>query len=330
MSNSKNKIITKPNKFGKWLRNFVKTKGSVVIFLILWIMAALFVKNFAALDNSLLIIKQAAIPVIACLGITMVLMTGGGGIDLSLGYTVGIASILVGMLIKTVGLPIWLSITITLFVGIIIGLINGVLVQVVKVPAFITTLGTGYIIYGLAQIISQGNSVSHFPDAFIAIGKTDLFGLNTTVLIAVIILLIMYYVLHQSTFGRSLAAFGYNPRASYLSGIATARINITSYVVCSLLAALAGILLTIRVNSAQPNMGGGSYTFEIITSAVIGGASLFGGAGTVIGSVFGVLITKVIENCINLMGISYYIYQAFMGAVILLAIIFENVKNKKL
>ena len=312
-----------------YARSFLKNQGSIVIFLILFILALIFVPNFASVSNFSLVIKQAAIPIIACLGMTTVLMTGG--IDLSLGYLIGLSSIIVGLLVKTFDVPAFAAVILTLGVGALFGLLNGVIVQVVRVPAFITTLGTGYIAYGLAQIVSQGEDISRLPKAFRAIGNTDFLGtLTTSVLIAAIICLVMYYVLHRSTFGRQLSAFGFNSAAASVSGIKTGKINILVYVICSTLTALAGILLTIRVNCAQPNMGGGTYTFEIVTAAIVGGTSLFGGVGTVVGSVFGVLITKVIENCINLLGIQYYMYQATQGVVILLAIIFEKVKNKNL
>lgn len=316
------------NNISGFLRSFVKKQGSVVIFLILFLLALIFVPNYGKGSNFLLIIKQAAIPTIACMGMTLVLMTGG--IDLSLGYVIGLASIVSGLLVKSFHLPILLTLILTLAIGALFGLLNGTLVQIVKVPAFITTLGTGYIAYGLAQIVSNGEDISRLPKAFLAIGKTDILGLNTTVLIAIAVCAIMFYLLHLSTFGRMLSAFGHNPQATRVSGIRTGRINIMVYVICSTLASLSGLLLTIRVNCAQPNMGGGSYTFEIITAAIIGGTSLFGGVGSVIGSLFGVLITKTIENCINLLGISYYMYQACMGIVILLAIVFENIKNKKI
>ena len=318
----------KTTGFPLWLRSFIKNRGSVIIFLILCIFAMIFVPRFAMLENALLIIKQSAIPVIACLGMTMVLMTGG--IDLSLGYTVGLCSITAGILVKSVGMPVLPVVIITLAVGGLIGVLNGVVVQVLKVPAFIATLGTGYIVYGLAQIVSQGRDINRLPQGFLLLGRFEFLGINTTVVLALAVCIIMYYVIHMSTFGRGLSAFGYNAQTAKLSGIMTARINIMVYVVCAVFASLAGILLTIRVNSAQPNMGGGNYTFEVITAAVVGGASLFGGTGSVVGSVFGVLIIKVIENCINLAGVSYYIYQAVQGLVILFAIIFENLKNRKL
>ena len=307
---------------------FVKKNGSVVVFAILCIVAAIFVPRFASVNNFLLIIKQSAIPVIACIGMTMVLMTGG--IDLSLGYTIGLSSTIVGMLVKTHEMAYLPAILITLGVGVVIGLINGFCVQAIKVPAFITTLGTGYIIYGIAEIVSHGESVNRLPKGFLAIGKTEVLGVNTTVVITAVICLVFFYILHMSTFGRNLSAFGLSEPASRLSGVATAKINVLVYVNCAVLASLVGILLSIDVNCAQPTMGGGNYTFEVITGAVLGGASLFGGVGSVVGALFGVMTIKVIGNCINLMNAAYYLYDAIMGIIILAAIVFENIKNRKL
>lgn len=309
-------------------RTFIKKNGSLVIFMLICIIAAVSVPRFASISNILLIVKQSAIPIIACIGMTMVLMTGG--IDLSLGYTIGLASTITGLLVKTYEVPYALAILATLGVGFLIGLLNGFCVQGIKVPAFITTLGTGYIVFGIAQIISHGESVNRLPKSFLAIGKTEVLGVNTTVVISFVLCLIFYYVLHLSTYGRNLSAFGLSEPASRLSGVYTARINMSVYVISGVLASLAGILLSIDVNCAQPTMGGGNYTFEVITGAVLGGVSLFGGVGSVIGAVFGIMSIKVIGNCINLMNAAYYLYDAIMGLIILAAIIFENIKNRKL
>ena len=310
------------------IRKFVKKNGSLVIFAIICIIAAVGVPRFASIDNMFLIIKQSAIPIIACIGMTMVLMTGG--IDLSLGYTIGLASTVIGLLVKVHEVPYIPAILITLLMGLLIGAVNDFCVQNLKVPAFITTLGTGYIIFGIAQIISHGESVNRLPKDFLAIGKTEIGGINTTVVIAIVIGLVFYYLLHMSTFGRKLSAFGLSEPASRLSGVSTGKINVSVYMICGVLASLVGLLLSIDVNCAQPTMGGGNYTFEVITGAVLGGVSLFGGIGSVIGAVFGVMTIKVIGNCINLMNAAYYLYDAIMGLIILAAIIFENVKNRKL
>lgn len=316
------------NKAKDLLQNFVKKRGSIVIFLFLWILAAIFVKNFASLKNMTIIIKQAAIPIIACLGMTMVLITGG--IDLSLGYVVGLSSIIIGISIKVLGLPVLPAVILTLLVGAFVGVCNGLIIKIINVPAFIATLGTGYIVFGVAQILCGGVAYNQLPAELTAIGKTEIFGLPSYVYISLIIIIGCYILLHKTVYGRKLSALGYNSGASDLSGIKTKKLTILTYMICSILTAIAGILLTIRVNCAQSDMGGGNFTFEMVTGAIVGGASLFGGVGTVVGSVFGVLIVKMIENSINLMGASYHLYQAFMGIVILIAIVFENVKNRKL
>lgn len=313
---------------GQAVRMFVKKNGSVVIFLLICLIAAIFIPNFASLSNFVIIIKQAAIPIVACVGMTLVLMTGG--IDLSLGYNIGLCSIVLGLLVKTYEFPVWIGVVITLAIGSLVGLINGLCVQVIHVPAFITTLGTGYILLGLAQIVSNGASINRLPDELLALGKTDVGPFNTTVVICVLVCVVFYYLLHRSTYGRKLSAFGLSEPASRLSGIATGRVNTSVYVICGFLASLTGILLTIDVNCAQPTMGGGEYTFTVITGAVLGGVSLYGGVGSVVGAVFGSLIIKVINNCINLMNAPYYLVEAIMGIIILFAIIFENVKNRKL
>jgi ribose/xylose/arabinose/galactoside ABC-type transport system permease subunit len=287
--------------------------GSAVILVLLTLLGIVFVRNFATIDNGAIIARQSAIPAIAVLGMTMVLMTGG--IDLSLGFVVW-------------GLPIGLIVAATVLLGSLVGLINGAIIQYMKVPPFITTLGTGYILYGVSQLVSAGNVITRLPPSLLAVGRTDLLGLPTSVFIAVGVTALGWFLVHRTVFGRALSAFGFNPRAAFLSGLPTARVNVLTYVLCSSLAALAGLLLTIRVNAAQPNMGGGIFTFEIITAAIVGGTSLFGGIGSVIGSLFGVLIMKVVENCINLMNISYHLYLAVQGGIILIVIVMDKIRNR--
>jgi ribose/xylose/arabinose/galactoside ABC-type transport system permease subunit len=300
--------------------------GSAVILVLLVLLGIVFVRNFASVDNAAVIVRQSAIPAIAVLGMTMVLMTGG--IDLSLGFVVGLASTATGFMAKVWGLPVDLTVAATVLIGALVGLVNGAIIQYMKVPSFITTLGTGYILYGISQLVSAGNVITRLPPSLLAVGRTDLLGLPTSVYMALGIVALGWFLIHRSVFGRALSAFGFNSRAAFLSGLPTARVNVLTYVLCSSLAALAGLLLTIRVNAAQPNMGGGVFTFEIITAAIVGGTSLFGGVGSVIGSLFGVLIIKVIENCINLMNISYHLYLAVQGGIILTVIVMDKIRSR--
>jgi len=300
--------------------------GSAVILVLLLLVGIVFVRNFASVDNAAVIVRQSAIPAIAVLGMTMVLMIGG--IDLSLGFVVGLASTATGFMAKVWGLPVDLTVAATVLIGALVGLVNGAIIQYMKVPSFITTLGTGYILYGISQLVSAGNVITRLPPSLLAVGRTDLLGLPTSVYIAIGIVSLGWFLIHRSVFGRVLTAFGFNSRVAFLSGLPTARVNVLTYVLCSSLAAVAGLLLTIRVNAAQPNMGGGVFTFEIITAAIVGGTSLFGGVGSVIGSLFGVLIIKVIENCINLMNISYHLYLAVQGGIILTVIVMDKIRSR--
>jgi ribose transport system permease protein len=311
------------------MRGIIQTmlkNGSAAILVLLVFLGIVFVRNFASVDNAVVIVRQSAIPAIAVLGMTMVLMTGG--IDLSLGFVVGLASIATGFMAKVWGFPVGLTVAATLLLGALVGLVNGAIIQYMKVPSFIATLGTGYILYGISQLVSAGNVITRLPSSLLAVGRTDLLGLPTSVYIAVGIVALGWFLIHRSVFGRALSAFGFNSRAAFLSGLPTARFNVLTYVLCSSLAALAGLFLTIRVNAAQPNMGGGVFTFEIMTAAIVGGTSLFGGVGSVIGSLFGVLIIKVIENCINLMNISYHLYLAVQGGIILTVIVMDKIRSR--
>jgi ribose/xylose/arabinose/galactoside ABC-type transport system permease subunit len=301
--------------------------GSAVILVLLVLVGIVFVRNFGSVDNAAVIVRQSAIPAIAVLGMTMVLMTGG--IDLSFGFVVGLASTATGFMAKVWGLPVGLTVAATVLIGALVGLVNGAIIQYMKVPSFIATLGTGYILYGISQLVSAGNVITRLPPSLLAVGRTNLLGLPTSVYIAVGIVALGWFLIHRSVFGRALTAFGFNSRVAFLSGLPTARVNVLTYVLCSSLAALAGLLLTIRVNAAQPNMGGGVFTFEIITAAIVGGTSLFGGVGSVIGSLFGVLIIKVVENCINLMNISYHLYLAVQGAIILTVIVMDKIRSRR-
>ena len=274
-----------------------------------------------------MILKQSAIPAIAVIGMTMVLMTGG--IDLSLGYVVGLASIVSGILANTYLCPAPAVPAAILVLGLALGFGNGLITQFMRVPAFIATLGTGYVFYGVAQIVSQGSNIDRLPKSFLAIGRTPMFGLPSAVFLALGVAAVFHMLISRTILGRQLKAFGLGARAAALSGVPCARINVTVYALCSTLAALSGLLFTIRVNAARPNMGGGAFTFEVVTGAIVGGASLFGGVGSVVNSILGVLSIKIIENCINLMGVSYHLYLAVQGVIILVAIVFGNLSNRR-
>ena len=300
----------------KVIREFVKNRGNVIIFLFIWLAGMIFVRNFANLDNNLNIVTQSAIPAISCLGMTFVLMTGG--IDLSVGYTLGFCSYMFGMFAIKMEFPVIAALVLTLVIGGICGLVNGLLVQIVKIPAFIVTLGTGYIIFGIAQIISNGSAITNLPEHVLAIARARFLGISSMVYIAAAVVLICWFVLHKSTYGRTLMSVGLNIKASRLSGIKAGYVTVMAYAAFGVCSALAAV----------PTLGGTEFTFQVITAAILGGASLFGGVGSAWGSVLGVMTIYIIENCLGLLGVNYYMYTAILSIIILAAIVFENLKNR--
>ncbi len=310
-------------------RNFAKGYGNIIIFAAVWVAGMILCRGkFITTVNMLGIINQAAIAAICCLGMTFVLMTGG--IDLSVGYLLGFCAYIFGWSTVTVGMPVFAGILITLAVGAFFGFVNGFLVQVMKIPAFIVTLGTGYIIFGIAQIVSNGKAITPLPANVLAVGRTRFLGLSSMVWIMFVVVAVCYFILHKTTFGRALTSVGLNKEASALSGISANFTTIMVYVICGLTSSIGAILMAARVNNAVCTMGGTEFTFTAITAAVLGGASLFGGIGTAWGSVLGVLTIYTIQNILGLMGVNYYMYTAVQSIVILIAIIFENVKNRLL
>lgn len=330
-------------------KKFAKEHGVVLEYAILFIIACIAVPNFFSVSAIFTVIKQAAVPCVAVMGMMIVITTGG--IDLSLANTVGLCSVVLGTLTVLRGWPAWLAIIVTVLVGALVGIMNGCVVQYLKVPAFIATTGTGYVIYGLAQIIGKGEQFNQLPDDLKAFGTTKLFNfiyealpenlqkvqflktflrLPSYVWISLILVLIMFFLRHKTVYGRNLSAFGFNAKTAKLSGINTELLHVATYAICSMFVAMAAVLLSIRAGCCQSNLGGLNYTFDIVTAAVVAGTSLYGGVSSVINCVFGVLITKTLEVSINMLKVNYYLFKPALGLVILIAIVLEAWKNRKL
>ena len=310
----------------KGMSGFVNNNGSLIYLLLLCIIASAFVPQFFSIDDANIVLRQSAVPAIACVGMALILVTGN--IDLSMGYTVGLVSILLGIMIKNLHLPILFSILACMGIGFVIGAVNGVIVAFMKVPSFIATLGTGFMIYGLAQIAGGSNSINQLPTSFLALGTKGVLGLPLMVYYALAVVLVAYFFIHKTVYGRRLISIGSNVTASFLSGIRIGPHLVSIFVLSGVLSAFCGVLLTMRVNCAQPDMGGGSFAFEAVTAAVVGGTNLLGGSITIVGCAFGALIVMVIENCINLLNINTYFYQSILGVMILFALIIEALKNR--
>ena len=273
--------------------------------------------DFLNSANLTVVSRQIALALFISIGMTFVILSGA--IDLSVGSVVALVSVMVGQLMVTAGLHPVLATALALVVGTLVGVFNGAVVAYSRIPSFVVTLGTLAMGSGLALGITQGQTISGFPTGFLAIGQGSTLGIPNPVWLAAVAAVVAHLVLSRTTFGRHVYLLGSNEQAALLSGIAVRRTKILIFTVASGMAACAAIVETARLTVGQPSAGGG-YELAAIGAVVIGGASLFGGEGSILGTVLGTTLLGLILNGLILLGISAYWQQVFSGAVIILAV----------
>lgn len=279
---------------------------------------------FLTPDNLVNAVLQAAINATLACGMTFVILTGG--IDLSVGSIVALAGVVLGLLLKT-GIPLPVALLGCMLVGGVCGVVNGLLVTKIKLPPFITTLGSMSIARGLALYLTDGRSISGFGGALGGIGSGTLLGVPWMIIIMVVTFAIGMFVLRFTRAGRYIYAIGGNVEATQLSGINTGKYTALVYTICGITAGIAAVLLTARLDSAQPVAGQG-YELNAIAATVIGGTSLDGGEGRLSGTIIGALIISVLNNGLNLLNVSSYIQQIVIGLVIVLAVAGDKLRSK--
>lgn len=279
---------------------------------------------FATKNNLINIVLQAAINATLACGMTFVILTGG--IDLSVGSIVAFAGILLGVMLKA-ELPLAVALIGCVLIGGICGLVNGLLVTRINLPPFISTLGMMSIARGGALYIADGRAISGFSGKLNYIGSGTILGIPVMILIMALTFVVGLFILKFTRAGRYIYAIGGNVEATRLSGINTNRYTTLVYAICGLTAGLAAVLLTSRLDSAQPVAGEG-YELDAIAATVIGGTSLSGGEGKLSGTIIGALIIAVLNNGLNLLNVSSYIQQIVIGLVIILAVTFDRIRSK--
>ena len=280
--------------------------------------------SFMTSTNILNVLRQVSISALIAFGMTFVILTGG--IDLSVGSTLALTGAVAATMLASGFDPI-LTIFITLILGAILGAINGVIIAKGKVAPFIATLATMTIYRGLTLVYTEGRPVSGLGDSisFQMMGKGYFFGIPVPVVTMILAFFALWFILHKTTFGRRIYAVGGNEGASRLSGINTDRVKIMVYSLTGMLASLSAIILTSRLNSAQPTAGT-SYELDAIAAVVLGGTSLTGGKGWIFGTLVGALIIGVLNNGLNLIGVSSFFQQVVKGVVILIAVLIDRKK----
>ncbi len=271
---------------------------------------------FFTVSNLVNVVQQSAIIAVVAAGMTFVIISGG--IDLSVGSIVALAGLVAADALHS-GLPVTVAVTVALLVGLLVGIVNGVLITFGKLPPFIATLGTMSAVRGLALMYTGGAPISGFEENFRILATGSPLGIPAPVIVMVAVFIIMHVVLSRTKVGRYTYAIGGNEEGATLSGVNVVFHKTVVYGLCGLLAGLAAILLTARLNSAQP-IAGTAYELDAIAAAVIGGTSLLGGEGTLFGTLIGALIMGVLRNGLNLLNVSSYLQQVAIGAVIIVAV----------
>ncbi|WP_297990712.1 ABC transporter permease subunit [Anoxybacillus sp.] len=307
-----------------WKLN-IKKLGPLVGLLLLCIVLTFLSDSFFTLDNWLNILRQVSINALIAFGMTFVILTGG--IDLSVGSVLALSSAFAAGLMAN-GMNGVFSMMIGISAGLAMGALNGVIITKGRVAPFIATLATMTIFRGATLVYTEGRPITGFSDelAFQMIGRGYFLGISVPVVLMLVAYVLLYVVLKKTTFGRHTYAIGGNEEATRLSGIRVDRLKIWIYSLTGGLAALAGLILTSRLNSAQPTAGT-AYELDAIAAVVLGGTSLSGGRGWIFGTLIGALIIGVLNNGLNLLNVSSFYQQVIKGVVILLAVILDRRKE---
>lgn len=305
------------------IKNILFKYKSLIGLFILCAIISVITPRFLTIDNGINVLTQLSINAIIAVGMCFVILTGG--IDLSVGSVVAITGAVAATMAKG-NMNVFLIVVVAMIIGAVIGFFNGILISKARVQAFIATLATMTIFRGVTYVYTDGTPISGLANSFMAIGNKTILGIPLPVILLIIVFLIGWYALTQTRYGRYVYALGGNEDSARLSGINTDKIKTLVYVICGVAAGLSGVIVASRIGSASPNAGSG-YEMDAIAAVVLGGTSLAGGEGTIVGTIIGAMIIGVLNNGLNLMNVSPFYQSIVKGFVILLAVIVDK-KNK--
>lgn len=307
------------------LLNFALRYGIFLVFIVLCIVVSLSSPVFLTVNNlSNILLQTSAVGIIA-VGMTYVIIARG--IDVSVGAIVALASAVAVTQMKDAGQPWWVGLILIFGVATTMGFVNGFSSAYLSMPPFLVTLATLTIGRGLVLAISQGVNYWGLDSFYTTLGLGSVGPVPVPVIIMLAAFLVGHIILAHTVFGRKIYAVGGNPDAARVSGINVERIIMMSFVVAGVFAGLSSLVLTSRLNSFTPSMGTG-FEFSAIAAVVIGGTSLLGGEGNIGGTLVGVLIMGVINNALNLLGVSVYLQDVVRGGIIFLAVLIDAMRSK--
>ncbi|MFL6796698.1 MAG: ABC transporter permease [Xanthobacteraceae bacterium] len=299
----------------------------LITLLVLGLITAMLTPRFLSPLNLTNILVQSSIMAVIAMGMTFVIV--GGGFDLSVGSTAALSGCIAAMVMLEAGIAAGVAAGIA--AGALVGLANGIVIAVLAVNPFITTLGTMVLVRGLVFLITGGAPVSGetgLPPEFVAFGSDRLLGIHYLVWVPAILLALLSFIMHATPYGRRVYATGGGREAAYLSGVPVRRVIASTYVWSGALAGIAGVMLAARLQSGQPTAGE-FYELTAIAAVVLGGAALTGGEGTLYKSVIGVFIMIVLGNALNLLNVDSYWQRVAVGGVIIAAAAAERLRSTR-
>ncbi|MFD2933762.1 ABC transporter permease [Spirosoma flavum] len=323
----KNGILTQFTQTGNSYKTRIRGIGKfglIIAFVLICLALSLLTPTFLTIQNLMIILTQVSINALLAFGVTFVIIAGG--IDLSIGSMVAVTGVVAASFAHPDTYPVGVPILMGLSAGLLFGAFNGFIITRSNVPPFIVTLGTMTIGRGLALILSKGRPVSNLSDSFNFIGGGKILGIPTLIIILIGLFILCSIVLKRTVLGRYIYAVGGNEQAAKASGIQLNKVKMIVYTLCGGLAALAGILLTSRITTGQPNAGTG-FELDAIAAAIIGGTSTSGGTGTMTGTLIGALLIGVISNGLDLLNVTSYYQQVVMGIIIIGAVVLDSVNQ---
>lgn len=313
----------------------IKSLQSLIALLLLCIVLTVLTDKFFTADNGLNVLRQTAVNICIATGMTLVVLTAG--IDLSVGSVLALCGAVAAGLLKNgialqatdtyIGFTVLGVILVAIIVGAVLGWFNGFVITKFNVPPFVATLAMLTIARGFTMLYTKGQPISNLGAKFTFIGAGSFLGIPVPVWIALVVVLIAAFITRQTRLGRYIYAIGGNETAARFSGINIPTVKMMVYALAGAMAAIGGIIVTSRLDSAQPNAGS-SYELDAIAAVVIGGTSLSGGRGTIWGTVMGAIIIGVLNNGLVLLNVSPFWQQVVKGAVILLAVIIDKLDKK--
>lgn len=303
-----------------------KENSIVLIFLVMFFVCSLFVPRFLSFNNLINVLRQVSAFTIIAFGEFFVIVSGG--FDLSVGSMIGFLGVIVAYTIKVLGVSMWLSMLLAMGVALFIGYWNGVFIVYGSVPPFIATLATMVIVKGFNFLVSNGVPISGFPETFGFIGRGYVGPIPFPIIILFFVSLVSYMFMEHTETGRSIYAVGGNEEASRLSGVNVDRIKVLVYILSALFTSIGSIMIASRIMAGQPTVGD-NMLFDVITAVVLGGTSLSGGKGSIVGVICGALILGIIANVLVLLRINVYWQWIIKGMILALAVFISSKVEKR-